>query len=647
MDAAFFSGLDLIRYCGLALFLYILPGWGLLRWGWRNNPLNWGEQLGLATSLSLALYPLVTLWFYQAGLHPGPSVGWALGGMGLALWLWSQHERLLRWPSARLWLHWRTAPDYAYAALIIVLVLTRLLPIRTMVAPAWGDSVHHTLIVQLMLDHGGLFQSWAPYVPLATFSYHFGFHAAMANWAWISDMEAAQAVLVGAQMVNVLAVLALYPLAVRLAGGNRWAGVVAGLAAGLLFQVPAYYVNWGRYTQLAGQAILPGLLWAFDLWWTEKPRPAPRLLLLIVLLGAGLVLTHYRIAAIAGAAGVAWALWARWQHRRHIRDWVERTLLSVGAAVLIGLIVVPWVFVIQSARLPYVAGVVAQQGLDPALASSDLTAWGTADLFYSRLGWLAAVGALLLAFVRSPKIALTVALWCLFTFLVTNPYLLGLPGSGLVNNFTLVIGAYLPIALALGWLVAEGERLLPATLPLQLTILLLFTLLTIYGARQQMQIIDPFFQMVTPADEAALAWVEQNTQADARFLVNGFLAYGDTVVVGSDAGWWLPYYTRRSNTIPPISYTTELLNPEVDRQTLRQLIIDLDESRGDADQLRRILCQAETTHIYLGDRRGQVGYGATPSVPVEWLIDNPDFELLHQEGQAQVWAFEREGCSGS
>jgi hypothetical protein len=630
---------------GLALLLLILPGWGLLRWAWRNQPLSWGEEVGLAASLSLALYPIVTLWFYQLGLQPGPWVGWGLGVVGLALWLWSHRQPSLRSPAGSWW-DWQYAPNYTLAVLIAALVITRLLPIQAMVAPAWGDSVHHTVIVQLILDHGGLFQSWAPYAPLATFSYHFGFHTVMASWAWSSGTDAAQAVLVGAQMLNVVAVLALYPLAVRLAGGNRWAGVVAVLAAGLLFQTPAFYVNWGRYTQLAGQAILPGLLWTFDLWWTEKMRPTRRLLVLVVCLGAGLVLTHYRIAAIAGAAGFAWALWALWQYRRQPREWIQRTLWSVGAAVLIALIVLPWGLVIRSARLPYVAGVVAQQGLDPALAQGDLVAWGTADLFYTRFGWLVAVSALLLALLRRPKVAVVLGLWCLFTFLVTNPYLLGLPGSGLVNNFTLVIGAYLPIALALGWLAAEGERLLPATTTVRLTLLVLVALLIGYGVRQQVQIVDPFFQMVTPADERALAWVEQNTPVDARFLVNGFLAYGDTVVVGSDAGWWLPYYTRRATTVPPISYTTELLNPDVDRQALRQLIIDLDASQGEPAALQRILCQAEITHLYLGDRQGQVGYGATPSIPVAWLVDNRDFERLHQEGQAQVWAFERGVCSG-
>ena len=544
----------------------------------------------------------------------------------------------------RSWFTWRYAPDFFYLILIAALIVTRLLPIRNMVAPAWGDSVHHTLIVQLILDHGGLFQSWVPYAPLSTFSYHFGFHAALANWAWLSGADAAHAVLVGGQIINVLAALALYPLAMRMGGENRWAGVVTVLVAGLLSQMPAYYVNWGRYTQLAGQTILPGLLWAFDVWWTERPRPKPRLLLLILLLGAGLALTHYRIAALAACAGLAWALWARWQHRRNGREWLQRTLLGAGAALLIGFVVLPWGLTVRASRLTYVAGVVAERGLDPEAAGRDLAAWGAVDGYYTRLLWIGAIGALLWALIRKPKLASILLLWASLTFALTNPYLLHLPGSGLVNNFTLVIGAYLPIALALGWAAGEITDLLAATTPGRLVIGVLLVALMVYGARQQLQIVDPSFQMVTPADEKAFAWIDQHVATDAHFLVNGFLAYADSTVVGSDAGWWLPYYTRRSSTVPPILYLFERLEAGNDRQAIRQLVLDIRASDGEPMQLQRLLCQNNITHIYLGDHQGQVGYGAAPLVPESWLTHNADFRLLHQQGQAQVWAFARDTC---
>jgi len=34
-------------------------------------------------------------------------------------------------------------------------------------------------------------------------------------------------------------------------------------------------------------------------------------------------------------------------------------------------------------------------------------------------------------------------------------------------------------------------------------------------------------------------------------------AYGDSVIVGSDGGWWLPLLARRQTTLPPINYGSE------------------------------------------------------------------------------------------
>lgn len=644
MSEVISTGLDLCLTTAIGLVLYVLPGWGLIQWIWRPSMLSWGEQLGLAASLSLALYPVLTLWSYLIGWQAGPLITWSLGAMGLLSGLWLLIRRPPRWPGARAWFTWQHAADLIYLALIALLIVTRLWPIRTMAAPAWGDSVHHTLIVQLILDHGGLFQSWEPYAPIATFSYHFGLHAALASWAWLSGAEAAQAVLVGGQVINVLAVLALYPLAVRLADGNRWAGIGAVLIAGFLAQMPAYYVNWGRYTQLAGQALLPGLLWAFDVWWTQEKRPALRLLLGLVILGTGLLLTHYRIAAIAAGAGLAWTLWALWQHRHHVREWFHRTLWGAGAAAVIGLLSLPWLMIMRSSRLTYVAGVVAERGRDLEASGRDLIAWGAVDAYYTRLLWVGAVVALLWALIRKPKVAVVLLLWSLTTFLLTNPYLLRWPGSGLVSNFTLVIGVYIPLALALGWGLGAISTWLSALTLGRFCICVSLIVLTVYGVDQQLQIVDPFFQLVTPADQETMTWIDQHIPSDATFLVNGFLAYADTVAVGSDAGWWLPYYTRRKNTVPPIVYTIERLEPGVDRQAYRQLVLDLRASEGEPGRLRRVLCRNAITHVYLGDRQGQVGYGAEALIPEAWLTGNADFQLLYRQDQAQVWAFAPAGC---
>lgn len=163
-----------------------------------------------------------------------------------------------------------------------------------------------------MIDHNGLFSSWEPYADLSSFTYHFGFHSLAAVFHWITGASSARSVLWTGQLVNVLAIIGLYPLAYKITA-NRWAGVIAMLVAGLLTSMPMAYVNWGRYTQLAGQAILPAVIW---IAWSLLERPIPALLniswfrkltnwhLLSIDIGsmvvvwlalAGIALTHYRI----------------------------------------------------------------------------------------------------------------------------------------------------------------------------------------------------------------------------------------------------------------------------------------------------------------------------------------------------------------
>jgi hypothetical protein len=111
-------------------------------------------------------------------------------------------------------------------ALLAFLLLVRNNSTRDWVVPPGFDSASHTVIVQLLLDHHGLFDSWAPYDDSETFTYHFAFHAVTALFAWMTGAEVHYAVLVMARVMGVCAVASLFPL-VRLWTRSAWGGVTA------------------------------------------------------------------------------------------------------------------------------------------------------------------------------------------------------------------------------------------------------------------------------------------------------------------------------------------------------------------------------------------------------------------------------------
>jgi hypothetical protein len=295
-----YVALDLLKALGswvgllaIAGLLFVVPGWALLAWFWPGRRLEWAEMLGLAVGVSLALYPLLFLWTDLVGLHLGPLYAWLPVAGGLAALAWRYRswrprhggEALRQWAqSAAFW------PDLTLLVVIGLVFGVRFLVIRSLDAPMWGDSYHHTMIAQLLVDNGGLFDSWQPYAELDRFTYHFGFHSAVAVLHWLTALGSMAATLWGGQILNGLAALALYPLALRVVE-RRWAGVWAVLLAGLLSPMPMFYVNWGRYTQLAGQVILPAAVW---LTWeaVDLAERKWRLLALTALAAAGLALTH-------------------------------------------------------------------------------------------------------------------------------------------------------------------------------------------------------------------------------------------------------------------------------------------------------------------------------------------------------------------
>ncbi|HSO71852.1 MAG TPA: hypothetical protein VLR91_04290, partial [Thermodesulfobacteriota bacterium] len=189
-------GLECGRWLGLLLlsaWLFIVPGWALLPLlGPSFGQLSWAAKIGLAAGLTLAVYPLLFLWTDLIGFHWGPYYAWIPSLRGITAIVWRNRSRR---PGdlKRGWSSWvqseKCWPDLAMVSLLGLICLSRIYVIRVIEVPMWGDSYHHTLISQLLVDHKGLFNNWEPYADLRTFTYHFGFHTAVALFHWTTGFD--------------------------------------------------------------------------------------------------------------------------------------------------------------------------------------------------------------------------------------------------------------------------------------------------------------------------------------------------------------------------------------------------------------------------------------------------------------------------
>jgi hypothetical protein len=638
-----FSWLGILAIAG---FLYILPGWaalGYLESDWDKR--SWGEKLGLSAGMSLAIYPILFLWTHLIGLNLGPVYAWFPPILGLGLIAW----RSRRWrPSSRsagkitiksLGLHAVNPANGLYLFILALIFATRFWVIRNLSIPLWGDSYQHTMIAQLLVDHNGLFNSWEPYADLQTFTYHFGFHTFVAVFHWVSNFSMPSATLWTGQILNGLAILVLYPLAVKVAK-NPWAGVLAVLLAGMLSPIPMYYVNWGRYTQLAGQAILP--VAAVILWEISEERQDRWALIALGSISmAGLALTHYRVLVF----GILFIVPLMLLNLRSKRGNFVSTFSGLAwAGIGAGMLFLPWfIHVFRGKLFQIFLGQVTTPAGQLSAFAQQYNAIGDLFTFLPPMMWLLLPLAIGFGFWRQEKDFAIVALWWFLVLLSANPQWFNLPGAGSITNSAVFMAAYLPVSILLGaaisWLLGAVDIKETKEFSWGLAgISIMAVGLGLWGASLRIKDLNlADHALVTRPDLRAAEWIRENTSNDARFLVNSFFAYGDSSVVGSDGGWWLPLLSLRQTTLPPLTYSSERGARPNYQEWINSLPAEiLDQGVEDPDVLMK-LSKRGVTYIYIGQQQGLVNYSGPTLDPKTLMSSNHFREIYNQD---RVWIFE-------
>ncbi|MFQ5855610.1 MAG: DUF6541 family protein [Anaerolineae bacterium] len=702
----------------LAILLFVVPGFGvlsLLYWGdvdagwldgWMacksarttlanqptSQPANYSqsrdwELVVLAAGLSVAIAPLLILFASLAGLplSRGPVIALLILLAILAVLPGLLRRRHPHSPAPPLPRSpapppLRPSPPSGSSgssgtsgpstplllAIFTISLATRLLVAQDLVAPMWGDSYHHTLIAQLLVDHGGLFQSWEPYAPLQSFTYHFGFHSNVALFHWLTGTPVLESVIIVGQIINALAPLMIYPFVRRL-GGSSWAGLIAVLIASLLSPMPSGYVNWGRYTQLTGMVVLPvaATLTIDAIASTDR---AWRRLALASIAVAGLALSHYLVTLLYLPLVLAYLAWWNATRIRHLcrralrlysgqaeeqgrqgdketrrqgdretrgqgdRDKVSPSpclpltsapphlgtsallsaltgpwLRACAVGLIASILITPWILNLWRGRLPRMLA--ARLGSNPQSTYFQTAYNVVGDIFVYVPPWLIALavaGAVWGCWQRRPLAIITIV-WTALLILLANPNIIGLPGAGVVNNFTLIIALYLPLSILAGAglapLVEHSNTRLARG---RLMAAGLVIVASLAGARVRLMDLDYRYRLVTPADQEAMQWIRDHTPEDARFLVNSFTAFGGHTVVGADAGWWIPYLAGRRTTVPPATYGMEASRNADYPIQVGTFYREIAAQPLNSPATIQVLSTHDVTHIYIGAVGGEL-----------------------------------------
>jgi hypothetical protein len=612
------------------LVLLLVPGYALCRGMMEvDDPIS---SAALSLASSLAIVPVVLLWSTVLHLRWNRTMCvLAFGALAVCGTL-----RLLRRQlrgSAKMNSGRDRTVILALGAIFAATWVLRVLQIRDLVLPAWVDSPQHALVTDLIATTGQVPRSYEPFLPIERFIYHFGFHAINGAFHWLSGLAIPQAMLLLGQVLNAASSLMAYVLTVRLTQ-RRAAGVVAALVTGLVSYMPAYYVSWGRYTQLTGLLLLCGAMVA-TLQWLETEDWDPRHLALATLLQAGLILTHARVAIFSACFTLVYLLfqtahlWRGGQHLMLRRLWRRAGGMTAIALLISG----PWLLQVWSGFSSALQA--SGDGLQGA-ASYNAVPWPLVFVPQNReLIILAGLGALA-GLAQRRKETFWLLGWCGLVALVVNPGWLGLPSLGFVNNATAVIALFVPLSVLVGQTFLMLWDHVPTRLchlirrdiggPVRAGLALLLVLVGAMSAWGMISIVNPATVLATADDVAAMSWIAENTPAEALFVINTRHWQLGTYA-GTDGGYWIPQLTGRRTLLPDLSYSYG--NPDY-VQHIREMAQLVSELRNASDPAFLALLEEEqVTHIYVGAKGG-------PLTPQMFLSD-VRYRTAYNTGA--VWIF--------
>lgn len=597
--------------------------------------LDWGQRTGMSAGLSAAFLPVLMLWTTALGLRWNQVSAWGMMLFFGAFMAWKmlrrrQHQLISAQPAFRF-----DRINLALGAVFMLTLSVRLMMVRDLAAPAWIDSVHHALITRLILDQGALPPTYEPLLTSASATYHSGLHILTALFIWLSNLSLNSGLLLFSQVMNAWMIFPVYLLTAHYTR-QRLAGVFAALVVGMFTPMPAYYASWGRFTQLAGLLILPtgavllhmllhhqymvstqrGSMFWRAIWTGQDPYALPAsLTMLTALTFAGLYLTHYRVVVfLTCLALIETLIFITQTLLQRARLFSALGWLSLAAVAALLLTIPWWPAHIQEMVVPNL-----QSG--PAAPTEFFSDFDRGYLT-SALGipaMIAAILGLAWGLIKLKGFAFRLLVWCGMLFFLANLGPLGLPGGSFINNTSVEITLFIPIAILAGYLAGNAsiflERIFPNRMRwfywVGITGLTLWC--AILGARSLLPIINPTTILFRQDDLPAMTWIEANIPPSETILINSF-PWGYGLYAGMDGGYWIAPLARRKTLPASVLYAmSNAGSPTGPTAADVRRVVD---AAGDPVLLHTIMNELGIHYIYLGARGGQFSVNSLSVSPL-------------------------------
>lgn len=585
------------------LIFLIPPGYLLIKLLKVGSNVDASLQLFIIVTASLSFYPVLLAWTTWFGFNWNTISVQIFFLVLLAIFVVITIRKFRRF------LRSMKFEDYYLFAIFLITLFVRLIMSRNLVAPAWVDSVHHSLITSIILDKGAFPNTYEPYIKINTASYHSGYHAMLAFFTWLSGLSLPQSMLLFGQVLNAFCVYSAYSFTKSIFP-NRWIALVSAMFVGLITPMPAYYTSWGRYTQLAGLVIMPAAIHIYAQLLSPQETDSTltkfRNIILFSIFSSALIITHYRVSLFLALFLLLLTISSVWVHLRkntakYLKSIFVILVLLILFTVAISLPWLPqaWISLIYPEMNAWRGSGQAIETIPVGLLTAGL---GKSSLF------LAGFGILWAFWHRNQGVYLLLA-WVGLCFLsVYLPYL-GLPGLGLVNATSVTISLFLPIAALGGFFVTETISrgyvlfLLPTLAIRYFLASIALIILSAIAIPKMLPLLNPITMLVREDDLEGMSWINANIPQDEKILIQPFL-WGYGLYSGSDGGTWIPALAKRVTVPPPALFALTASPIEIKAiNTIAQRTL---EYRNNPNELANWMNLNNLHYLYLGGRGGDI-----------------------------------------
>lgn len=612
------------------IIVLFLPGYFLCSMFLKKLNMDFFQRLIISPGLSLAFIPLLTYFFTLIGIKVNTIVILLIFLIFAAIILLKyilEHKKnngtVFKFNTFKNSFQKYELLSYLILfAILLISLFIRLIPVKDVLVGPGSDSYHHTLIVQLIIENGGIPLNYEPYAQLSSFTYHFGFHSIVAFIYWVSGFDVAKLVLYSGQILNAFAILPIFIFVDRLFKDRKMA-LLSSFIVGLISVFPAYLINWGRFTSLTGLVILP-IAFLLVIESIKLEKRDIKILILSGLVLSGLFVSHYRIIIAALCFFMVYILYELYSNRKDIKIQKEIILRFTVIGITAFILLLPWfIHLLNNSRI-------LSEWVNTANYYS-LDRIGSAGSYYSNNFLLViSICGVLAGFLKKNKYIIVITLWISILLTFSNPYWIKLPGSGRLDFVTVVTMLFFPVSVTCSYFIIYLSDKIKFTKSRCLIVLSILILVLIpFSAIKIAGLFEPESVFVKNGDIEAMTWIKSNTSKDAVFLIDSIdFDWNRDFIMGIDGGSWIPLFTGRKVIIPPMVYATETAYENNFTEKVKGL--SKASELINTESAVKFLTKNNVSYVYFGGRN----WG---KLQLQSLQDNPYLEPVYSKDG--VWIF--------